>query len=270
MSVVLSKNLYINSKNRLTGSTSDFNVVVPNFIDLADNVNGYRIKISVLRAVIPYSFYNLTNNNNKFRLTESDSDGVTNLVSNDFAIPVGNYDAISFRNMIKSLIDGWVRASPFTYTVSFDRSTHKFTISIQEDNKKIKFEFLGEDSAYIQFGFSEGSSVSATFPSKSVTSSNVIQLSGDHQVYIKCSLSNDNTIDFNTNSSSLTLITLPIDSPAFHLLTYSEMDDKADVYISNNIIDSFRLFLTNQNSQPIDLNGLDWELVLNFQVVKSK
>lgn len=268
MSVKLSKNLYINSKNRTTGSTSDFNVVVPNFIDLGDNQNGYKIKISVLRAVIPYSFYNMTNNNNKFRLTESDSDGITNLVTNDFSIPVGNYDAISFRNIIKSLIDAWVRPAPFTYTITFNRSTHKFTIAIDEDNKKIKFEFLGSDSAYIQFGFSEGSSVSATFPSKSITSTNVIQLSGDHQVYIKCSLSNDNTIDFNTNSSSLTLITLPIDSPAFHLLTYSEMDDKADVYVSNTIIDNFRLFLTNQNGTPIDLNGLDWEMVLNFMVLE--
>lgn len=259
--------MYINSKNRATGTTSDFQVTVPGFIDLNDNPNKYRVKLSVLRAVIPYSFYNMTNNNNKFRLSESDDDGVTNLVSNDFTIPIGNYDAITFRNKIKELIAAWVRPTPFTYTFLFDRSTHKFTLSIAEDNKKIVLEFLGDESAYLQFGFSEGASVSATFPSKSIASSNVIQLSGDHQVYVKCSLSNDNTIDFNTNSSSLTLVTLPIDSPAFHLLTYSEMDDKADTYISNTIVDNFRLFLTNQNSIPLDLNGLDWECVLNFSVI---
>lgn len=268
MSVIKSKNLYINSKNRISGSTSDFFVTVPGFLDLADNQENYKIKLSVLRAVIPYSFYNLSTNNNKFRLTESDADGISNLVSNDFSIPIGNYDAITFRNKIKELIDAWVRPSPFTYTFLFDRVTHKFSLSIAEDNKKIKLEFLGDDSAYIQFGFTENSSVSATFPSKEIISSNVIQLSGDHQVYVKCSLSNDNMVDMNTNSSSLTLVTLPVDSPPFHLLTYTEMDDKADVFISNKIIDNFRLFLTNQNSQALNLNGLDWEIVLNFMVVK--
>ena len=94
--------IYINSADRLANeSASRFNVMVPSFIiNKVDQPNDYKIKVSVLKACIPYSFYNITNKNNMYRITESESDGSLQ-VSVLLAIPIGNYNAISFRQMIE-------------------------------------------------------------------------------------------------------------------------------------------------------------------------
>lgn len=272
MTTIYQRKLNINSKNRSNGTSSDFVVIEANFLNLFENPNQYKISMSVLNCVIPYSFFNINNNNNKFRLTESDSDGTTNLTFNDFVIPEGNYDAITYRNKVLELINDWVRDLPavaFNYTFDFNRTTYTFTLTTTNLNKKFILSFNMESSAHLQFGFNKGSVVSAEYPVVSITSANVIQLSGDHQVYVKSTLASDSTKDHNVNGTALELISIPIEVPNFHLLIYKKTLQDEEIILQNTMIDNFHLYLTNQDNIPINLRGLDWELKLLFKVIKN-
>lgn len=271
MSVIYKKRLNINSKYRTNGSSSSFSVIEPNYIKLFDNVNNYKISLSVLNCVIPYSFFNVNNNNNKFELTESDADGFTNLTSKIFEIPEGNYDVILFRNTILTLINSWIRDSPavaFNYTFDFDRSTTAFNLTTTDLNKQFKISFLMNNSAYLLFGFEDSTIITALYPIVNIKSVNVIQLSGDHQVYVKTSLMTDTTTNHNNTLPTTELISIPIDVPNFHLLIYKKMTEDDEIILQASAVDNFTLYLTNENNQPIDLRGLNWEIKLLFKIIK--
>lgn len=260
------KTLYIDSTQRNDSEEAGaFNIIAPNFLN-----NGSDVNIFVQRFAIPYSFYNVDSRNDKFRVTESDADGITNYVTNLFSIDHGNYDSITFKNKILSLLSNWVRPFPFTYTILFDRTKHIWDISISEDNKKFVFEFIDNNSAFLQFGFNNGDEVEAVHPVKNIRSSNVVQLSGDHQIFIRLSGIFINSIDHKNKISNI-LMSKIIDVPHFHMITFERKENTLPDILINDIqsIDHFTLSITDKNGRILNFNGLDYELVLAFKYVEN-
>lgn len=262
MEVIQSKRLYINSKDRTNGSSSNFSIVESNFLDIGDNPDKF-IKVSVLKTVIPYSFYSVVGGrNNELRVIESDDDGITNLVDKTIIFPEGNYNIIQLKSKFLELLTGG-----FTYTFSFDVVSHKIVFSIAEASKQVIFIFSETNNMSGIFGFEEVDYMFNT----TITSPNVVRLSGEDSVFVKSNLVNDGSIDHSTGKNSNTLVAIPIRVPHYNLIVY-EKDEKDidDVLITNRNISDFHLFLTDQNFNHISLNGLDWEIVLLFEVVLKK
>jgi hypothetical protein len=275
MSLISNKLLYINSKfKKVYETSSDFSVYVPKFLNLdmyGQERNDFYIEMSVVKAVIPYSFYNVSNLNNSFTLVESDLDGVTNLVSNTFFLAYGNYNIINLKNTILDLINAWVRPTPIIYEILYNGITNKITISTTILTKKIILKFDNDYTCHVLLGFNKDSTnefqLSAT--ENKLSSINVISLNGENQVYIKCNLNSNYNIESHTNNNNLTLISIPIHVNHFSLIIYEKVSNDNDIRINKNIIDDFKIYLTNIDNKILDLNGMDIELCICFKVYKT-
>lgn len=263
--VVFSKRLYINSTNRTSGIASNFNITQPNFLTIQDP--DLKIRVSVLKCVIPYSFYAVVGGvNNTLTIRESDDDGVTNV--NEFTIifTEGNYNVIQLKIEFKRLLD--LSPSTFTYDIDFNYVSHKLTITMTDVGKQSIFKFSPDTSIHESFGFDHADyTLTSTLP---LTSPNIINLSGIRSVFIKTNLVNDGSIDQSTGKNSRTLISIPINVPHYNLLVYEKLNEYDDMFITNRNIHDFHIELTTEGGDHLLLNGQEWDIVLIFDVVRIR
>lgn len=264
MDLVRSKRLYINSVDRIGGTSSNFEIIQPNFLNVDEETEF--IRVSVLKAVIPYSFYSIVGGvNNIWTIRESDADGITNVNEFFLSFPEGNYNIIQLKTTFAELLA--LSSSTFTYTITFSTISHKLTISISDVGKQVIFKFTQPYSINKILGYDEAD---YTFTS-STTSPNVVKLSGEDSVYVKSTLINDGSIDHASGKNSQTLVSIPIRVPHFNLIVYEKNNQEIDdIIITQKHISQFKLFLTDELGNHISLNGLDWQISLLFEVLKKK
>ena len=90
MSITSSKKLfYIDSRNRLSGTDSNFTY----YLDLGNNKFD---NVCLLQGNFPKSYYLIQDGQNTFTLSE-DGDSV------EITVPIGNYNRTSIKNKIQSL-----------------------------------------------------------------------------------------------------------------------------------------------------------------------
>lgn len=142
-----SRIIYFDSTDRVSGTSSNFNIVynLPN--------NNYD-KIALLSCSIPKSYYNVTIYNNTFTLKE-------NTTSVLITLPVGSYNK---NNMIIKLTSLLNSASPngLTYSITYpnnqiEADTFKYTFT--SSNALISSSFIFTKSIALILGFENG-----TFP----------------------------------------------------------------------------------------------------------
>ena len=80
--------------------------------------------VSLISAILPNSFYNLSNNNrnNKLNFKETGDTEYTTLT-----IPSGSYDILELSSVIKTLLEN-NSTNTLTYTFSYDEITNELTI----------------------------------------------------------------------------------------------------------------------------------------------
>ena len=163
----------------------------------------------------------------------------------------------------------WIRPTPFTYDILLDRSNGKWIFTILEDNKKFSINFTDDYNAHRSFGFANLENAEASYPLKSITSSRVAQLSGSHQIFIRSSLGSTQSIENKENKISSNLLSIVIDVPHFDMIIYKRLDDSNDIFIQQKSVDEFTLVLSDSEGNELQLNGLDFEIVLSFKTMKS-
>lgn len=259
--IISSKRLYINSKDRTKGTASNFELIQPNYINLHDTE--LKIRVSVLKCTIPNSFYSVVGGvNNILTIRESDDDGITNV--NEFTLNFveGNYNVIKFKTEFTRLLG--LSPSTFTYEVDFNVINHKLTFSITDVSKQVIFKFSESTSLYKRLGFNN---IDYTF-NTTITSPNVINLAGIHNVFVKTNLINDGSIDQKTGKNSRTLISIPLTEPHYNLITYRKLTHFDDIIITNRTINDLNIELTDEDGNHLNLNGEEWTLALIFDIIK--
>jgi hypothetical protein len=108
--------LIVNSKDRLSGSSTDFNYQLKYYGK--EEVQSYRIG----KITIPYSFYNLKQQFFRFYYNGSPT---------NVDLPAGNYTAQSLANYLQNEISNDI---PAAVTVTFSSITNKFTVSVPTPN----------------------------------------------------------------------------------------------------------------------------------------
>lgn len=231
--------VYVNSRNKITGDNSNF------VFDMKIDKSVIYDHICVLDISIPKSYYLVQNNYNTFTLTE-DTDTV------DIVITAGNYNRNSFRNVLQDTLNssspnGWVYTiTNMTLNTTGDNGKYTFTVSGNTSQP----EFTFTDSLYEQCGFDSNTTV--VFVSDTLESTNVVNFTSETTLFLHC----DQCV--NTSGDDILQNIISSGSSDFSYITWTNtnMEMYSKSFRGSNS-SSARFYLTNEDNQMIDLNGLN-------------
>jgi len=233
------KIFYINSRNRQHGTDNDFEVVV----DLP--VHQKYNKICILSAIIPKSYYNVQAEWNTFILKEDDKQ-VT------ISIPPANYNR---RSLAKQLAYEMSNASPngLSYNVTFpnsliDGDDGKYLYTVDNPNFDC-YIIVDDNGMYELLGFNPNTI--NRFVDGKLKSTNVCKIQSEDVIRIHSSISSNDGDDVLLEiyaSSTQTFSNIVWSCP--DVFAYSRD-------ISRRTTNVYRFYLTNEDNQPLDLNGLN-------------
>jgi len=243
MEIVESKVFYLNSRNRLDQNDTDSNFTMKLDLPPGHDYN----KVCLLDISIPKSYY-LVESGSTFILQEL---GVNTTIT----VSPGNYNRRNFATTITTLLN---TASPnlWTYTIIYNSApdTGKYIYGVSGNSGQPKLIFNTDNNLFEQFGFSDGST--NTFSAGSLTSTNVVKFSIEDVLYLHCScVSNngDNVLrEIYTNGNS--------DYSAINQSTTDIFAYSKDLTLKNN--NSYRFYLTDEDDNIINLNGLNINMTL--------
>lgn len=205
--------------------------------------NQNHLHVSVVNAIIPYSFYNINLSNNILIY-------IVGGVSYTLNIPLGNYNSIQLAGYLTSNMSG------FTCTYNSIPNTFTFT------NTLLNFTLTSISTLLKTIGFNN---VNAVSTSLTLTSSFCANLQNVQCIHIK-----SNFLTGNINSSNIytqdNLCTIPVNSPPNSNIVYHNTNSfTTNLY--SNILNDIVIKLVNQDNALLDLNGLDWSITLQLDIV---
>lgn len=240
---------YINSRNRDTGTDSNFNFTLKDLKDEYDYD-----KVVVLDCSIPKSYYVIQEGYNTFILSENGTE-VT------ITVEEGNYNRNSLRIKIQSKLN-LLSPNGYLYSVTNeninltqDKGKYIFNVS---NNGSIQPILIFGSNLFEQLGFNENSS--NQFVSNSLVSTNVVNLNKESTLFIRSDIcSENNKILQNINT---------VQDPNYSYIVFENKSiiEYSKTYKRNNK-KSYNFMLTDENNNIINLNGLN--IVMTIMVYKS-
>lgn len=233
---------YIDSHRKVSGTDSNFTYAI-NMPKLA-SADG--MAVCVMSAVIPKSYYLVASGRNTFTLTE-------NGVSVTITVTPGNYSASSFKTTLVALLNA-ATMNGYVYALDFDSRTAKYSYTVTGGGAvSVTLPASQGSGLHEQFGCTSGATY--TFP---FTSPNVVKFQAKDTLLLHSDImdtsENDVLVDLiassNTDFSSITYRCTDVVSYAKKLRTVSS--------------GSFRFYVTDEDGQPIDLNGLN--MVISIRI----
>ena len=248
--------VHLNSKYATSynnGNIADCNFLLPN-IEADD---GYYIHLSVLAAVIPYSFYNIDSTNNCLFYQEivAELNGVNIQVNNTtLYIQSGNYNALQLASYLTANL-------PRT-TVSYSTITGKYTFINSTYNFIIKSQF---SNCLSLIGCSTNDLYN-TSALKQLVSNTPANLSPRQCICITTNLPTGN-INNQLGSNRSIICSIPITSQPFSLITYNNFNG-AKFNLYNNFLNSISIKLTDQTGTTLNLNNQYFSITLHLDIIK--
>jgi len=249
-------NLFISSKNRLDGTTSDFLVNIPNgFLKCRKNEE-WLMRVSSFNVI--NNWFHITNNyNNSFQL-------IVGSETYNFTLNEGSPNIYELLEDLQLKTQGYL-------TITYDKIKNRFIYNNITNEQNITLipinsgDFLGFDNMTLN----EITSLTI--------SDNPINVQGDRLLFLKLyggdiTLKNntiDNLYDENYQQSDI-LFYIPINVPSGSLISYNNED--SGVNFSHKIaqhqddIDHFSLQIVNEDGKPV-IGFSDYYLILQFEKV---
>lgn len=242
--MLLQKRLYyINSRNRLTGTDSNFEYKL-DMIDLKSD------RVVLMACNIPKSYYLIQDGENVLTLQEG-------LSTADIVITPGNYSRTQLKNVLQTTLNS-SSPSGFTYTITTPSTllgeTGLYTFLVT-NNGGVQPDFIFTDNNIFEvLGFDINST--NNFLSDTLISTNVIKLQKEDTIFIHsdiCTNGNDNILQEIYATSSAT----------FGNIVYYTPDSNAySKKLTSNNNNIFNFWLSNEDNEPINLNGQNWSFTL--------
>ena len=199
--------------------------------------------ICVMNAQIPVSFYTINDGNNIIG---------TNL--GNVVIPVGNYNFNSLAPVVVSAFQTQI-AVGITFTISKFTGLIDFGFVSGIGNTYFNF-----NNSYKIFGFLPnvnypyvGSSRPSLFP---------LNLLGIKKLNIQSQKLQISSFTSATSNLGITLATIPVDQPAFSMISYSSQTDLNKSALQTSYIDQIDISIVDEDNNLINFNGIDWSITL--------
>lgn len=210
------------------------------------------IYVSLVSANIPYSFYNINSSNNFLAFTK-------NSQQYSYYIPVGNYNVNSLMSQINQDL------ALYNITLTYNKLTNKYSFSSNLPttflNTSTCFQFLGFEPNNKNIDFSL---INATYKVNSEIPINLIFYS---YLYIYSNLQTYNFSKISQINKMNLLCSIPIDTQPNSMISYRRNTDfKSNTYQS--FIPNLEIKICDKYGNIINLNGCDWSMVLQFDIVK--
>ena len=237
--------IYLNSKyadKYGDGGISDCEYIIPETIEIPD---GFHIYLSVVSCLIPFSFYNINDNNNK--LIYSINGGMTYNIT----IPIGNYNINDLVKYLKSVMTN--------FNVTYNNLQNKLTFQHVTND----FMFMSSSTCLSVIGFNNNSTTIST--NKILTSSYCVDL-----YIIKNIQVNSNLITYNINklqkNNYCILCSIPVSNQPFSLIEYiNRTNFKTNLFV--NKIRRIHIKLTDENGNILNLNVCNYVMTIQLDVV---
>lgn len=237
MSILSNRIYYINSENRISGTSSNFSYQI-------DIPEGQKIDTCcVLAMTIPRSYYLVRRNQNSVTLT---TDGL----SQTFQIPLGNYTAMNFITTLLGIINSLAVG---TFAMILSTITGKYTYTYSGSASSISFSFPAPSMIGHQMGFNQGSTVS--FLGNTLVSANVLDFISTSTLYLHSDMVDDSTSilqDVNSDNST----------PFSNLVYNCQNPNMYSKKIQSKGSSIFNFSLTDEHNLEVNLNGHDFCITL--------
>lgn len=205
--------------------------------------------IAIQSAEIPASYYNVNTSNNTINLTEGAE-------TFSVVIPPGNYDANTF---ITAFILAHNALFTNDATLSFNTTTGKFALMSDVGSVTIVMNLLNTTAQTIlgvsnttSFPYSAGNPTSMDRPANFL---GVVKIKVSSNA-----LAGDNYDSVSLNTSTL-IDTISTTATSFGLTVYNSLGRES--FVKAKRIDEIDIQLHDQDDNPIDFNGTDW----NFTII---
>jgi hypothetical protein len=210
----------------------------------------HHIYISCILANIPYSFYNIDENNNKLMFCVNDVSFYT------ITIPPGNYN-------VYQLIS-YIEANNTQLKLSYDVITNKITFS----HTTYDFYLLSTSTCLELFGFkSSDTQLAMTSYQSKLTSSYCINLQSKHCICVQVNYQTGN-INISNKLSNNILASIPVSGQPYSMIVYRNNNSGFRSNLYTNTLGYLNVKLIDQNNNTINLNGCHWTLTLQLDIVK--
>ena len=204
------------------------------------------IKLSY--ATVPRTWYNVNSTNNSITFEEDLGGGPVTVL-----IPVKNYSSDTFPAAIKAAMEGG-SVNTYTYTVTFDETTLKITISTAA-----AFSY-SVDNSFKLTGFSVLSPSATSHVGTDVINlqySNTLLLRGDFG-----SQTGRAATVYNNNVYNNVITSIPVNEPTGSFIQYEEKN--TDYFRCQFTAQTFEFYWTDDLDNIIDFNGVPWSIQISF------
>jgi hypothetical protein len=244
-----SKQIYINSANcDVCNSTMKSNVVFFFQDALTINRNAIEMRLSVVNAQFPCSWYLINNTNNQITIKLG---GITN----SYIFPNGNYNVNTFMTQ-------WITTIGNSWTITFNSITNQFIFSNTQS-----FTFSDTTcSIFPIIGFLVGQSYSSL--SNSLNSAYCVNFSGLTKINIKSSTFNLKNLDTKNKGTSRTIASIPVLASQGGIIFYNNYTRFNSIF-KNHELSSINLEITDDARNYIDFNNQDWTITLQIDIVSE-
>ena len=242
MSSIESFQIHLTSQNA-DKTYSNNNCDVEFFLPIIEIPSQYHIYVSVVHAVIPFSFYNVNSSNNLLYYSLGGS-------TFNITITQGNYNVNTMKSFLSTMMGG--------FTIQYNSITNQFTFTHTTNN----FIILDTSTCLSLIGFLPQDNTSISL---SLTSNRAVNLSPIRCICISSNLKTFNITKSDVNNQSI-LCSIPIQTLPYSIITYTNTNGfRVNTY--TNQISTLAIKLKDQTGMLLDLNGANWSLTLQFDIV---
>jgi hypothetical protein len=207
----------------------------------------HHIYISVQSVCIPYTFYNINSSNNELSYTENGS------IDTIIRVDIGNYNSIQLAT--------YLTTSMPNFKVTYNSITNRYYFL----NSLYNFKFNSSSTILKILGFDRLQPLYLQSILKDLTSQFCANMQSVQCINIKCNFATGNIDSFDMKSSK-SLCCFPVNVPPFSNIIYENKSNfRSNLF--TNFISYLNLQITDQDNNIINLNGLDWTIVLQIDVV---
>lgn len=268
MTTVATYNLFLNSQNRTTGTSSDYTLSLFKPITLMSPNNYFTIRIGSVE--LPYAFQLITNENNtiNFQFIKA---GVT--YNSSVIIDNGNYNILNLLDLFANKLQAQIYTLTSTlikFNFTYDRVTGRATFGFGETGTIALSLTVQNNSPVFMTCIGFVNAFTFTYNSPSVyttaTSSQNVNVTQNTAVYIRsdslaqtCNF--ENIVGQSNISNILGKVQLS-STPQSYILWTNPTD--LEIEINNRIIDIIDIYLGTSTSYTLDLGNLNWSMRLTI------
>jgi hypothetical protein len=260
---------HVDSYFRTSGTISQpsFDLVTPiNLSPLGRQMSSRaKVRMRVINAQIPYSFYTVQEGFNKIKLSVP---ALPNLPPFVLSIPAGNYNVFSLIRAVKDAFTIAFGSSDDFITLTYSRVTNKISISHGFGGGTNDYILIfDEETLYEQLGFNLNDTPLIT--TSPIVAPNCVNVQPANAIYIRSlsllQINTEEASEANKSGFSDILAKVPISVDANSVISYEPLDPLEIVALVDRI-NRMTFRLTDEDNRILDLNGLDWQMTIEFSL----